>query len=75
MSGIYLALSSLRLIMVIQTALVMMWWSVALNFDDSIEAQVSAAVRVVWVAMLRKIFCFLLFLFSSVVPGLMVLCI
>jgi hypothetical protein len=27
------------------------------------------------VAMLRKIFCFLLFLFSSVVPGLMVLCI
>ncbi|KAK2360594.1 hypothetical protein QL285_085847 [Trifolium repens] len=35
------------------TALVMMWWSVALNFDDSIEAQVRAVVRVVWVAMLR----------------------
>ncbi|GAU18266.1 hypothetical protein TSUD_176080 [Trifolium subterraneum] len=42
MAGIYLALSSLRLIMVIQPTLVM-WWSVALNFDDSIEAQVTAA--------------------------------
>ncbi|PNX98141.1 hypothetical protein L195_g021383, partial [Trifolium pratense] len=39
--GIYLALSSLHLIMVIQPTLVI-WWSVALNFNNSIEAQFSS---------------------------------